>query len=185
MKRMWSKNELKKIIRDLVQSGEDFTFGGDVSIAGDVSVGGDLAVTGEATLPKINGEENPSVKPIYCHPITFTHNDANSKQVATCTCLIFNNSATAFTKTTFISWIRELFSTIGGTIRIMLSGAYYDELNEKQAISAYMGISQFSQKIYITGNYVDGSGEYNMSFATDNDFSNYLSSFADAVNKIN
>ena len=61
MKRMWSRNELKKIIKTLVESSEwsfeeDVTFNGlvnfkdDVAIDGDLSIDGAFSVTGNASV---------------------------------------------------------------------------------------------------------------------------------------
>ena len=75
---------------------EDANFG-DVALAGDLSVGGDASVTGDLSVTgSINGEENPSIKPIYCHPLTiYTGNVdiviANENYSLLATAMIFNN----------------------------------------------------------------------------------------------
>ena len=61
---------------------------GDGTFTGDVGVGGDLEVTGNAVLPEINGETNPSVKPIYCHPIQFDILDESENVLGKITMLI-------------------------------------------------------------------------------------------------
>ena len=85
---------------------------------GDVSITGDLTVTG-----KINNEQNPSVKPIYCHPITiFDVSNAVSTKRLMFTCLIFNNSATPLTKSTFKDFVQAIQPAGGGYGRLMISG---------------------------------------------------------------
>ena len=53
---------------------------------GDVSITGDLSVTGS-----INGEENPSVKPLYFHPITIKNNESYTAWQTSL--IIINNSS--------------------------------------------------------------------------------------------
>ena len=59
--------------------------------------------------------------PLYCHPVTIydVSNEDTSKRFFA-TCLIFNNSATAFTKASFFAFVKELIR--GSGARIMLSG---------------------------------------------------------------
>lgn len=73
----------------------DVGVGGDLDVTGDASVGGDLSVTGNAVLPQINGESNPSVKPLYFHPILVESSNYRF------TAIIINNVSTAYTKETF------------------------------------------------------------------------------------
>ena len=129
----------------------------------------------------VEGGQLDNAKPIYCHPITITHTE-DAVQEATLTCLIFNNSPTPFTKNTFADWIDALYEQVGATIRILISGGYVS--NSKLSIGAYMGKSA-SNPYFITGNFIDGSGESLLRFASKNDFTTYISSFNDGVNKIN
>ena len=118
---------------------EDDDFG-DVALAGDLSVGGDLSVTGT-----INGEENPSVKPVYCHPVYITSEvtEGGGKE-SRLMFLIFNNSSTAFTMTTFIAYIKGL----------MDNGAYiavdgYIKTGESRILTAYAVFKSVSEyRIY-------------------------------------
>lgn len=89
---------------------------GDATFTGDVGVGGDLSVTG-----KINNISNPSVKPIYCHPIYIQFNRGIDEKIIAVTMLIFNNSADAFTKSSFWTWMKSLF-TNSPNASIMVSG---------------------------------------------------------------
>ena len=167
MRRMFSEEQLKKIVKDFLASNEDFEFGGDVDIDGDLSVSG-----------AINGEENPSVKPIYCHPIVITY---SSPQIRV-TCLIFNNDPTPFTLSTFKDWIDDLYTKIGDTIRIMMSGAYYLSGDNHVLIASYFfkGVTNYG----ISGLIETGASEsvsninFNSVFPAD-------CSFTDGVNKIN
>lgn len=100
-------NDAKYILISDAQSlaGELADFEGDVSINGDLTVSG-----------SINGEENPSVKPIYCHPITI-----NFGAYSILTMLIFNGDGTPFTKETLIAYLKA--ETTKG--RYMVNGALY------------------------------------------------------------
>lgn len=96
----------------------DATFTGDVGVGGDLEVGGDLSVTG-----KINNESDPSVKPIYCHPVYIQFNREFDDGIFALTMLIFNNSASAFTKTTFVAWLNTLF-TANADAKVLTSGFF-------------------------------------------------------------
>lgn len=68
---------------------EGLSASGGVAFGDDVSIAGDLEVVGNAILPEINGEKNPSVKPIYCHPI-----EIFKESTIYATGMILNNSPT-------------------------------------------------------------------------------------------
>lgn len=51
-----------------------------------------------------------NAKPIYCHPVYLQFNREFDNGIFSLTMLIFNNSNDAFTKTTFIQWLKSLFS---------------------------------------------------------------------------
>ena len=110
MKRMWSKNELKKIIKTLVESSEwsfegDITFNGLTNFKDDVDIDGDLSIDGAFNVTgSINGEANPSVKPIYCHPINFNY--------STLSCASTTISSTSSFSTTSIEETFELSSNL-------------------------------------------------------------------------
>ena len=155
----------------------DVGVGGDLAVTGDASVGGDLVVTGS-----INGEENPSVKPIYCHPISLTRSGANGHMRLTC--LIFNNSATPFTLTTFKDFIDGLVDAIGNC-RIMVSGGLQDLENNKYIISAsyIAGYTQDDEIEYNVAGIKD-AGAYEEIYGTWEDVFHDVN-LVDAVNKIN
>ena len=158
---------------DLDVSG-DLDVGGDAEVTGDASVGGDLVVTGS-----INNEENPSVKPIYCHPIQIERVEDNI-QTAELTMLIFNNSATAFTKTTFLNWLDDLFSTVGSTIRIMASGGW--KSSGALMVASYIG-KYGANNYYLMG--IASSGNASIETLTREEMEEFITSLTDGVNKIN
>ena len=96
---------------------------GDGTFTGDVGVGGDLEVTGS-----INGEENPSVKPIYYHPC-YVYAELNHAVKGRFTFVILDNNSTAYTLTTGIAKIKELMD-IGALIQcngfIIHDAKYYN-----------------------------------------------------------
>ena len=108
-KYLYSENE--QVEGDLSVEGDsnlkgDVDIDGDVGIDGDAFVGGDLSVTGS-----INGEENPSVKPIYYHPCYLRADNGEAggdNREVRISCMILNNDATPFTKDTFIAYIKNL-----------------------------------------------------------------------------
>ena len=152
----------------------DVGVGGDLAVTGDASVGGDITITG-----KINNVSDPSVKPIYCHPITVTgYKDAtHSFQICQ---LIFNNSASAFTYADWINFIKSIpwayFMSTGTTI----SGTH-------QMTNSYMSYLDDLEKLYISGVDVSDGSHQNI------DFEEFMESFTlgtdayftDGVNKIN
>lgn len=145
-------------------------------LEGNIAIDGDLSVSGNATLPKINNEENPSVKPIYCHPIVFNGYVNSELSIKTCF-LIFNNSATPFTKETFIAFLKSLpyayFMTTGG--------CSYGEDNS--FITSY--VSYVGTTLYLTGIKESTGAHTSIDFESlIEDFGDNLT-FNDGVNKIN
>ena len=83
--------------------GGDLSVGDDASITGDASIGGDLTVTGA-----INGEQNPSVKPVYYHPVVIWGKSASDFKSWSISLVALTNFVTAFgTIADFINWIEE------------------------------------------------------------------------------
>ena len=114
MRRMYSEKELTNLIKEVV---------GDMIVDGDFSTVINDGIqaymdahpslvltsleTASLTATAINGESNPSVKPIYCHPIEIRDDTNNDIFMA---CLIFNNSETAIDtwdklKSAIASWV--------------------------------------------------------------------------------
>ena len=101
---------------------DDLLVESDAVIDNDLEVHGDLTVSGA-----INGVSNPSVKPIYCHPIHIV--DTEGEVIKRLTCLIFNNNSTPFTLTSFKDFLDELNTATSGNGRLMCSGAFKDGTN--------------------------------------------------------
>ena len=165
---------LDELIEGDLSIGGDLDVDGDASIDGDVSVGGDLTVTGS-----INGEENPSVKPIYCHPIHITNAQEAFKYNIRVSCLIFNNDDTPFTK----SSLKQLLLTTNN-IRLVITGGCYVKATEKTVIASY--IYENNDTLYLMG--IDTAGNIvqtieNINFGDVLDDTN--TNFADSPNKIN
>ena len=166
MRKMFSKKQLEELIALVVESK-------DWQLDGDVSIGGDLVVTGS-----INGEENPSVKPLYYHPITLV----NTTNMARITCLIFNNDSTEFTLSTFADYMDNLFTEVGSTTRIMISGAYL--VSTDVYIASYMGLLP-DRSFYLAG-CKSSDGSYTAtSFANKAAFIGRFETLYDGVNLIN
>lgn len=142
--------------------------------SGNITISGDLLVTG-----KINNVATPSVKPIYCHPISLNKSTAHHRLALTC--LIFNNDPTPFTLATFKTWLDDLFSQVGDTIRIMTSGAFNDLDNSKIIILSWLYRAASNYGLYgiSTAGYVEV-----FTFQWD-DFLDSDVTFNDGVNKIN
>lgn len=159
MKRMWSKNELKELIRKVVKEEPEWLLDGDVSIAGDLSVTG-----------SINGEENPSVKPIYFHPVYIQDDTSGSE--GRYTFFILDNNPTAYTFDTFKTKVKELMDA---DALIQVNGYF---IKEATIFQIYI-LGKFSNSYRIYG--VNNSGNRQF-FDLDNITA---SQFADGVNKIN
>ena len=130
----------------------------------------------------VEGGTISNAKPIYCHPISLTRSGDNGHMRLTM--LIFNNTATAFTLTTFKEWLETLQSQID-SVRIMVSGGVQDLVNSKYIISAsYIACYEYNDQIeyniagiYDNGNYQEIYGSWNDVF--------HDVSLTDNVNKIN
>ena len=81
---------------------------------------GNVVIEGALTL----GDEDQSVKKIYCHPISIIKRTGDQQYCLSC--FIFNNDSTPFTFSTFKDFIDNLYETLGGTVRICMSGYYKD-----------------------------------------------------------
>lgn len=120
-------------------------------------------------------------KKIYCHPITIS-NSTNVNIISKMTCLIFNNDPTPFTKTTFRTYLDNLYNQIGDTVRIMTSGAFTDS-NNKISIACYL--AKTSSAYTLVGFAVDGTFSSFRDFSTEQDFEDFIVGFNDGVNVIN
>lgn len=175
-------NETQTISGDLEITGElsvgddatitgDLAVGDDATITGDASVGGDLSVTGS-----INGVANPSVKPIYYHPIFMNlgKSGAGLESVQLqLTCVIFDNNPTPYDLASFKNKIKGLMDD-GATIQcngmiVGDDGTTYDIFIIYKSSSVY-------KVAYRTSN---GATSIDM------DYYDVQNSFSDGVNKIN
>ena len=134
-------------------------------------------ISAEVVEEMIESGELDNAKPIYCHPITLLDND----QKVRITCLIFNNSSTAFTIDTFLDWIDALYTQVGAQIRIMASGAYTASSNF--LIASYLGKVNATTYYLLGVRASDGtSSQLNL---TKDEFKDYIKNLYDGVNKIN
>lgn len=171
MKRMWSKNELKNIgsqqARDEIQ---EVIPTPSVAESGKViQVGAD----GKYGLAPVEG-----ATALYCHPIQIERVEDNV-QTAELTMLIFNNSPTQFTKTTFLDWLDNLFSTVGSTIRIMASGGW--KSNNSLLVASYIG-KYSADSYYLMG--MTTSGIANIETLSRAQMEDFISSITDGVNQL-
>lgn len=171
MRRMYSKQQLEEIAKYLVEHSE-LNFLEDIGFTGDVSIGGDLSVTGS-----INGEETPSVKPIYYHPIYITQEPhADTDDVETrCTFVIMDNNSTPYTITNCIQKLKELMD-LGAYIQI--NGYFKDSSSVVNNIYMAQKFGEDDYRVY--GNNITGR--------TQTAFENIINertNISDGVNKIN
>lgn len=162
----WVINTAKIQLQDVIEDLE-----GNLALEGDLDVGGDLTVTGS-----INGEENPSVKPIYCHPIYCKLNREYDNLIIVFTCLIFNNSATPFTPQTFFDWAKDLFSDYPNA-SIMASGF--------AGTNPLSRIKDGDSEYYLNVELADSNSALQTLNLSVSDMSLEASVFVDGVNKIN
>lgn len=183
MRRMFSEKQIKGIVKESPSEVVEALKGQDISVEGITSKGiantGNVGITGDlAVSGSINGEENPSVKPIYIHPITLVNGNGGTYMRATV--LLFNNDPTPLTKYTFIDFIDNLYTQVGETIRIMSSGTILD--NDNVYILSYFGKS--TNGYYFAGNNINGAISQTITFNTEQ-LLNRITDFFDGVNKIN
>ena len=81
--------------------------GGALAVTGNASVGGNLTVTGS-----INGETNPSLKPIYYHPVVIWGQENGDYEGDSISIVALTNNSTNFsTIQSFIDWIETYHIT--------------------------------------------------------------------------
>ena len=122
------------------------------------------------TTALVEGGELENAKPIYCHPITLLGQSGNKTKL---TMLIFNNTATAFDRNSFKSYLAGM-----PTARFMTSGFYDDGVEVH--VASYI-TAQSTTSISFLGYGLTTGDIDSINIATDiNDFL-----FYDGVNKIN
>ena len=178
MKRMWSRNELKKIIKTLVESSEwsfegDVVFGGNATFNDDVEIDGDLSIDGAFSVTgAINGEANPSVKPIYWHGIEFANtNDASAMVYGH---ILNNNSEQFNTFQKFIDWITSITSSV----YFQCHGVIQYNNNLTNILAIYKRANENTINFVVE----TATGYAVISNVT---LSSYFNSVSDGVNKIN
>ena len=125
----------------------------------------------------VEGGTLVNAKPIYCHPIYIERDTAGSE--LRITMLIFNNSATAFTKETFKTFLDDLY-TANSNARLMASGA----VHASGDVIVVSFIRKYGDIYYITGVRVsDGVASSINSTNYDTLMTNVT--LYDGVNKIN
>ena len=137
-------------------------------LEGDIAIDGDLSVSGS-----INGEQNPSVKPIYCHPVYLVYDDDNA--TIWLNWLIFNNDPTAFTFATLKAYFRDLMDNFGA--RFMTTGGQSDK-SDSSYNTAIITEDRGSDQ---TGVFLSNGGYITL----ENLDPTKLLAFQDGVNKIN
>lgn len=188
MRRMYSEQELtnviKKVFEEELESGALDELVSDAVDAYLVEHPVDItALEGQTIEParinvaNINGETNPSVKPIYCHPLELSCNDAENNIKFILTALIFNNSADPLNtwekvKTAIASW--------GNVGRMMVSGGAKKDTSV--VISSTIFYTSVSGKYLLIGN--DTNGNF-VDISSNFDLTNLTISVNDGVNKIN
>lgn len=167
---------------------------GTITAAGSITstAGGIQAAAGvsgaSGTFPILNGENNPSVKPVYIHPITiFGYSNDNTKRLQIAI-FIFNNSpmhidTIALIESTFAS----IYAAAGGPANVLTTGGF------KWTSGGYNdGYPSVAQAIYIPS----GSNFQITGLSTHDGTSNSITSWSevsalenmyisDGVNKIN
>lgn len=118
-------------------------------------------------------------KKLYCHPINI--GISNTKYNGYIACLIFNNDPTPFTIDTFKEWLDNLYTKVGDTIRVILTGGIYNITSTTFSTACYLYKSANSYGII--GMKTDGGGTDN----AENTFTTLFGSsptFNDGVNEI-
>lgn len=126
MRRMFSEKQIKKLIEEGSQEvvasvlEGDVEIGGDLSVTGDLSAEGDAEVTGDLSVTgSINGEENPSVKPLYWHTLYFQRGGVPGSQYYRLIgyLIVLNNDPTEIDVTAFMDLLK-----IQGFYGVVISG---------------------------------------------------------------
>lgn len=174
MRRMYSKEQLQKLIDEVSRLIAIEELDKVVPVPSLDKAGYLMQVNSAGTgyqLARL--DELVNVKDIYCHPIYCSFKRAGDEKLITFTCLIFNNTATPFTKSSFFSWALDLFSNYP---------------NASILASGYAGASPASRIKAHTSSSI--SLETVNADASDNDYWSFFeipesATFTDGVNKIN
>lgn len=130
MKRMVDDKAVKlaEAMSDFVTTGErSLIVDGEVDVYQDAHVAGDLKVDGYTSLATGSTIDSvPIGKKIYCHPYTLTDGTIDGVRLSG---FIFNQSASAFTLSTFLDYIISIFTAVGDAVRFPVTGAFKDASN--------------------------------------------------------
>lgn len=149
-------------------------YGYDLTIVDDVV---SSAKTSIVSVEDIEAGTIENAKPIYIHPITILNSTA-----ARLTLLIFNNSSTPFTVSSFLDYLDALYEDVGAQTRILISGGFSTSENEV-LIGSYLGKSD-ATTYYMLGISVSTGGAEGRNFNREN-FAAFITDLYDGVNKIN
>ena len=135
----------------------------------------------ESAKIRIEAGQTENAKPIYCHPISLV-SKADFTKVYRLTALIFNNSATPFTLATFKAFLDDLYSELGETCRILMSGCY-KRADSSIIIASYLSVTENDYAL------IGLTSSGNINSETNSDFYELFpeayTNFYDGVNKIN
>lgn len=111
MRRMYSEKQILELVKKNPEAVVKALLGQDINVNGITSKGiantGNVGITGDlAVSGSINGEENPSLKPLYWHSITLKRIQSNELKFYF-DFIILNNDPTPFTLDTFRAWLDE------------------------------------------------------------------------------
>ena len=178
MRRMYSKEQLQKLIDEGSRLIAIEELDKVVPVPSVAKAGYYMAVNSAGTGYEL--VPSPDSTHLYCHPCTILTEITSGEYAGRkyyLTCLIFNNSATAFTLGTFQSYINDLCSNYNA--KIMTSGALYEPISQKTTIATAMIWN--GEQVVIQG-LESGSNNINsfglMTLNTDN------TTFTDGVNQI-
>ena len=188
-------NVLYKLLKDIdveyTESVATFTFDGNVTIEEDLRVKGGVSITGSvgaasATFPIINGETNPSVKPLYYHPIVIWGSGsapAQHKSTSMSLVALTNDNTPMTSMSTFINWIEENHISYLAPA----SGSVYHLTNGRLIVS-WIDIVYNDDAVVrldVRGHTVGATDDYLQSISiTISDLTDYYI-IGDGVNKIN
>lgn len=131
------------------------------------------------SIEEINGEENPSVKPIYCHPISIQGTSGDSIYKIKLALLIFDNNSEAYnTHAKLVAKLQEIFA-INSSAVFPITGGLYNTSDSRLHIA--QKIDKDGDQINIRTLRSDGESGY---FALGS-FNTPNCEYYDGVNKIN
>ena len=191
MRRMYSEQELTNVIKVVFE--QELADGAlDESIADAVdaylvehpvditALEGQTINPARIDVANINGEANPSVKPIYFHPIEMHNYSGVNGYDLYLSMMVLNNSPTAFTKSTLKTFLKSIDEA-----KWLLTGALCKSADGKYLSPAYA--YNYSGTLYIYG--VENTGAIwessNHPVTLEEVLDSANTQFSDGVNKIN